>query len=228
MSNLPKKTIKNLPEALALLLALGSLAGCSSTGYQRGDVAALSMRKAAAEVQAEGRALDQTVATLGDLVSKPEGDLRVPFKRYSKSLDQLIAAAQRTENTGRTMEQKSADYIQSWDQQLQSIEYQHVRELSEARRNEVTNHMDAINRRYEESQAAVQPLISYLLDIRKALSVDLTVGGLDSLKSVVENANHNVAKVQTALDSLKAELTNSSERLSSIAYQAAPQNPPSP
>lgn len=205
-------------------LAACLLAGCASTGYQKGDVAAISMQKAATEVQIEGRAMDQTIVTLKDLLTETNGDLRPPFKRYSKSLDRLVATAQRTENTGRRMQEKNAAYLQAWDQQLQTIDYQHIRDLSEARRADVTNRVEAVNRRYQESQAAVQPLISYLLDIRKALSADLTPGGLESLKGIVQNANDNVAKVQTALEALTAELTNSSARMASVAYQPNEQN----
>ncbi len=215
-----------LTNACALALAVGWVVGCTSTGYQKGDVAAVSMQKAATEVQLEGKAMNQTVACLQDLVQQPNGDLRPAFKRYSKSLDHLIAAAQRTEDTGRRVREKNVAYFQAWDRQLQSIDYQHIRELSEARKSEVTNRFDAVNRRYEESQAAVQPLISYLLDIRKALSTDLTPGGINSLKGIVQNANDNVVKVQTALDALTAELTNSSARLASVAYQGEQQGVP--
>jgi hypothetical protein len=176
------------------------------------------MQKAAMEVQAETRVMNETAALLRDMVNEPNGDLSIPFNRYSKSLDQLVTAAKRTENTGKSVEQKSAAYLQAWEQQVQTIDYQHIRDLSEARRSEVTNRVEAINRRYRESQAAIQPLISYFEDIRKALSADLTVDGLNSLKGVTQNAQANVAKVQTALDSLSAELTNSSTLLSSVAY----------
>jgi hypothetical protein len=213
--------------ACALLLAVWCLAGCSSTGYQKGDVAATGMQAAATEVQVEAQALDQTMASLKALVDEPNGDLRPPFKRFSDSLDHLIATTQRTDNTGKRMREKSAAYFQAWDQQLQGIDYGHIRDVSQARRTEVTNRVEAVSRRYQESQAAVQPLLSYLVDIRKALSIDLTPGGIASLKSVIQNATDNVAKVQTALASLTTELTTSSTMLSSVAYQsqAAEQNP---
>jgi hypothetical protein len=196
------------------------LNGCTSTGYQKGDVAAVSMQRASAEVQLEGRAMDQTIAALSDLVSQSDGDLTGPYQRYSRSLDQLIASARKVEATGREMEEKNAAYLAEWDKQLAAIDYGHIHEISEARRTSVTNSLDAIQRRYQESQAAVQPLISYLLDIRRALSADLTMGGLEALKGVAQNANNNVAKVQTALDALRTELTTSSAGLSSVAYQA--------
>jgi hypothetical protein len=196
---------------------LVAFAGCTSAGYKKGDVAAVSMQKAAVEVQVETKAIDQTMAALQDLVQQPSGDLRPAFKRFSSDLDRLVATAQRTESTGQRVREKNTAYFQAWDQQLQAIDYQHIRELGEARKAQVTNDVAAINRRYAESQAAVQPLISYLQDIRKALSADLTPGGLASMKAVVQNANDNVVKVQKALDALTAELTNSSARLASVA-----------
>ena len=208
----------------ALVLAVCCLTACTSTGYQKGDVAAGSMRKAAAEVQAESRALDQVVTTLKDLVNEPGGDLRRPFQRYSKSLDHLIATAAAAQKTGKTVAQKSAAYLQDWNRQLQDIDYQLIHQLSVARQSEVTNRVEEINRRYQESQAVIQPLISYLLDIRKALSTDLTGGGLQTLKGVVQNANDNVAKVQTALTALSTELTNSSALMASVVPQTNDQH----
>ena len=223
MSHIKSEMKGQLTNACALALAASWLVGCTSAGYQKGDVAAMTMQKAASEVQMEGKAMNQTVAALRELVQQTDGDLRPAFKRFSKSLDQLIVTAQRTESTGQRVREKNAAYFQAWDRQLQTIDYQHIRELSEAREREVTNRVEAVNHRYEENQAAVQPLISYLLDIRSALSTDLTPGGLEALKGIVQNANDNVVKVQAALDALTAELTNSSARMASVAYQAAPQ-----
>lgn len=218
------RLVSLLTNVCAGALAACLLTGCNSTVYQKSDVAAISMQKAATEVQIEGRAMDQTIASLKELVADSNGDLRPPFKRFSKSLDRLITTAQHTQDTGKRMQEKNAAYLQAWDQQLQTIDYQHIRDLSEARRAEVTNRVAAVNRRYQESQAAVQPLISYLLDIRKALSTDLTPGGLESLKGIVQNATDNVGKVQTALEALTSELTNSSARMTSVAYQTSQQN----
>jgi hypothetical protein len=211
----------------AFLISVGVLSvSCASKGYQKSDLAAASMQKAATEVQTEQRALDATVAALGELINGQNGDLSIPFKRYSSALDQLIGAAHRTEATGKNMQVKSAAYLDSWDRQLQSIDYQHIREVSEARRTEVTNRVETINQRYRDSQAVVQPLISYFEDIRTALSTDLTAAGLASLKEVVQNASNNVTKVQTALDALATELTDSSAKMSSVAYSASDRNSP--
>jgi hypothetical protein len=216
-------------KASALALVVMWVAGCNSTGYKQSDAAAYSMQTAAGEVQAESRALELTMGALKDLVNEPPANLQQQFKHFSASLNRLVAAAQRTENTARRMELKSAAYFQNWDKQLAMIDYEHIRNLSQTRRTAVTNTYETVHHRYQETQAVVQPLIAYLQDIRRALDADLTVGGLEAMKSVVVNADQNAVKVQTALAALASELNNSSTRMSSIVLQTAqPQTNDSP
>jgi hypothetical protein len=210
-----------LMQISALGLAAVCLAGCASAGYQKSESAAGSLQSAAAEVQAESRSLELTMATLRDLVNEPPADLKLQFKRFGNALDRLAAAAKRTDATGKRMELKNVAYFQAWDKQLTTIDYEHVRNLSQARKTEVTNRFDAVHRRYQETQAVVQPLIAYLQDIRKALTADLTTAGLESVKGIVQNAEANAAKVQTALGALANELTAASTRMAPVALQAA-------
>jgi len=58
-------------------------------------------------------------------------------------------------------------------------------------------------------------LVDYLQDIRKALSADLTVGGVDAMKPLVSNANTNANSVQTALAQAKTDLNSLSTQMSS-------------
>ncbi len=124
----------------AWVLALSGLglAGCSSAGYHQGNAAALSMQSAAAEVQAESRAIDVTVGTLKDLVNDPGADLQRPYQHFSATLVHLAGAARRTASTGKRMAERDAVYLQTWDRQLSAIAYQHVRDQGQTRRTEVS------------------------------------------------------------------------------------------
>lgn len=217
--NLKSPLVPLINRASVLLLAAG-LAGCASPGYRKSDSAARSMQTAAAEVQAESRAIDLTLGSLKDLETEPGADLKQPYRHFSASLEHLIACARRTQNTGKAMAEKNAVYLQAWDKQLDAISFEHIRDLSQARRTEVANRMAAINQRYQQSQQVVEPLISYLLDIRRALGSDLTTGGLGSMKEIVENAGTNAAKVQSALNALTGELASSGTQMLSWALQA--------
>jgi hypothetical protein len=208
---------------LAAGLALaGGLMGCASTGYNRSEAAARSFQNTAAEIQAESLALDTTLAALKDLVNKPAPDLKVQFHVYETALDRLVTASDRVENTGRVMRAKNEAYFQAWDKQLAEMNYEHIRKSSEARRDEVCNQFVAVDKRYEEMHAALEPLIAYLVDIKKALSADLTRDGLEAVKPIVAKADENAARVQTALGKLATDLAVSGTRLSSVAVQTAP------
>jgi len=200
-------------------LALWLLTGCNTAGYQKGDTAAASLRDAAAEVQTESRDLEYCLATLRNLVNTPQGDLKVQYKRFTKALAQVEASAAKNNKIATQVAQKNAAYFQAWNNQLTNMNYEAVRNISEARKAEVSTRFDAVNKRYEEARTAMDPVLSYLNDIRKALAVDLTTGGLTSVRPLVQNAEANSAKVQTALARLTTELNNSSSQLASVSFQ---------
>jgi hypothetical protein len=208
--------------ACAIGLSIISLtaAGCKSTGYDKSDAAAQSLRSAAAEVQTQSRALEMTTTALSDLVNNPSTDFKPQFRWFSSSLNRLIASADRTDKTGKHMRKKSADYFEAWDEQLMQMNYEYVRKGSEQRKAEVSAQIEAVNARYDESGEVVRPLIAYLVDIRKALSADLTPGGLAAVRKVVANAQENAGKVQTVLSQLASDLSASGTKMSSVAMQA--------
>jgi hypothetical protein len=204
-----------LTHCAALALALAWLAGCASPGYKKSDAAAGSMSSAASEVQAESLALDVTRSSLNNLVENPPADLRLGLDRYSEALNKLAASAQRTENTGKTMARKSEAYFVAWDKQLTNITYEVIRNGSNTRKTEARGVFDTVNRRYKDTQAVVWPLITYLADIRQALTADLTLAGVNSVKPVVAHANANMDKVQAALAALATSLSDARTRFSS-------------
>lgn len=181
----------------------------------------MSLQDAASDVQGESRALEVAMGTLDDLVNKPEPDLKPQFKRFSKALDKLTGYARHNERSEARVTQKSAVYFEAWNKQLATMNYEIVRARSEARKAEVTNYFDSVNKRYRESQDAMGPLLSYLYDVRKALDTDLTQSGVEAIRPIVTKARENADKVQLALGHLTTELTASSTRMSSVVYQNA-------
>ncbi len=216
-SELFRKAARNV----ALGLTIVCLAGCASTPYKKGDAAAISLQDAASDVQTESRALEIAMGTLDDLINKPEADLKPQFKHFSKALDNLAASAKHNQHSEARMSEKTAIYFDEWNKQLATMNYEVVRAGSEARKAEVTNYVDSVNKRYRESQDAMGPLLNYLYDVRKALETDLTQYGIESIKSIVAKARENADKVQGALGRLNGELTASGARMSSVVYQNA-------
>jgi hypothetical protein len=219
--NRNNRSTKQLPATVILILTATILAwvGCATKGYEKSETAATSLHTAAGEVQAESRALNATLNSLNDLINKPPTDLKLQYKAYSTNLDQLIAAARRNDGVLRRVGQKNAAYFESWDKDLATMNYEAVRNRSQERKSEVTANFDSVYRRYQEAQTTIHPLLEYFEDIRKALSTDLTVGGLEAMKPTVANVNENAAKVQTALARLADDLAASGAKMSSVAAQ---------
>jgi hypothetical protein len=198
------------------LLALVEFSGCASANYQKADDASDSLRKAAIQINAENRNIDVTLASLDNLVNRPAPDLKPQFKGFSKSVDRLAASARRAEKAAEVANQKSAEYFRDWDKETVAINFEAVRDQSVSRKTQVSNEFNTVNQRYRENQAVIEPLISYLQDIRRALSTDLTRGGLQSVKPLVDNAEQNARKVQTALARLTMDLSTSRTEMSSV------------
>jgi len=224
---MPTKVSKNQQAfgsvSQAFICTAMTLIMCScASPYRQGDSTSASLHNAAMEIRAESGAIDVTLASLDNLVNNPGPDLKPQFARYSHSLDRLVAASKRAEKSAEVAKQRSADFFESWDKRAADIKFEAVREQSVSRKTQVSNEFNTVNDRYRENQSVIEPLISYFQDIRTALSTDLTVGGIQSVKTLADNAAKNAQKVQTALARLSDELSDSGMRMSSVGPREQP------
>lgn len=195
------------------------LSGCASPSYKKADSASGSLHKAAMAVNTEDRAIDATMNALDDLVNKPAADLRPQFVRFNAALDWLEDSSKRAESAANEANQKSQDYFQTWDKEVASIHYESVRDQSVSRKTQVSDELNTVDQRYRQNQAVVEPLIAYLRDIRTSLSIDLTTGGIASVKPLADNAQQNARKVQGALAQLSDDLGETGTRMSALVSQ---------
>ena len=84
-----------------------------------------------------------------------------------------------------------------------------------SRKTLASDEFNTVNERYRENQPVIARLISHLQDIRTAL----IAGGIQSVKSLADNAQQNAGKVQTVLARLSDELAASGARMCSIIPQ---------
>jgi len=101
-------------------VAAACLAGCHTTGYKQ-SAAAWNSQTASAEVQAESRELEATLASLNELVNQPAADARPQFVKFSVALDQLASSARRSGSGVRRMWQKRLAYFAIWDKEIAAI-----------------------------------------------------------------------------------------------------------
>ena len=205
-------------DALLLVAAAVLLSGCASATHKKSNAAADRMRIAAREMAMEAQSIEATTAALEDLMKNPASDLRQQYASFDAALERLYDSVERTDNAVIRMDGKGAAYFKDWEEQLEVMNYDAIRDRSAARKDEVNGQYQDIRRRYYDTREVVLPLLAYFEDIRKALSADLTAGGLEAVRDVAANAAQNARKVSTAVGQLTEDFSALGNRMSSVAF----------
>jgi hypothetical protein len=204
---------------MAALCALVLVAGCKTVPYKKGEAASASLNAASMAVHRESHAISNCVQALDGLMNGPAGDLPAQYTLYAAAVDRFVTANKQVASARLDTQKKGAAYLAAWDAELAQMNYELVRNQSQARREKVGRSLTSLNQRFEEAAEASGPLVTYLGDLRKALGSDLTRGGLDSVKSIAENARKNADNVLHALQGVETELKSLSQQLSTGASQ---------
>ncbi|MFO1475605.1 MAG: DUF2959 family protein [Verrucomicrobiota bacterium] len=198
------------------------IAGCASSGYKKGDEVASNIQKAADQINALNPQIDKTMAALNKLTSASQGDLAPLFKDYSKELDKLKSQAQDVVAIRKKMAESGDAFLTAWDAQLAQIKNEDLKSRSEARRNEVKNQLTEIKRSYTEAATQFKAFGDELLDLQKYLSVDLTTGGLASIKNTVDKLNKEAGPLKEAVAKVGAQFQALGVSMASSAPAPAP------
>lgn len=214
-----KRSLQNLQLTTGLAACTAVLllvAGCTSSGYDKGNQTAQNIQTAANRIAALPGQIDKTVASLDELVKKPQADLRPQFKQFTANLNEVESAAKDIAAKRRSMGEKSKEFFAKWDEQLAQITNEDIKARSEARKKEVSDRMEAIKRSYTEAESAFRPFMSELKDVQKYLSVDLTPGGTAAIKNTVTKADADAAKLNTTITQLAEQFKALGLAMSSV------------
>jgi hypothetical protein len=196
------------------MLALALVTGCKTTNYVRSDETAGKLQATAAELRVATSNLDATLSALNDLLANPTGDLRIQYDRFSVNLDRLADSSKRAFDEGPKLQRLSSSYFAAWDKELATISDEQIRRTSTARKAEVTNQYASTIGAYQGCEKASTSLLRYLNDIRRALSTDLTIAGLQSVKQPVSSATENAAGARNAFGQAAHELDAMAAKMS--------------
>jgi len=97
------------------------------------------------------------------------------------------------------MKAKGQAYFQKWEAELASIKNEDIRESSAERRKTIEASFSSLRNNYTEAKSAFEPLLDDLRDIRTALKADLTLSGIETLKSVAKKVDKESGSVSKEL-----------------------------
>lgn len=168
-----------------LLVFIIVLSGCATTGRERAAETATSMWDAEEDYQKALVRIDETNASLEDLVRPQQDDTKKAFDAYTKNVRKMEKLGERLDMHTEQMSTQGDAYLAEWEHSYTNPE---IRALSEQRRLEVRELYAKIP---EASVGVKGALQSYLTDIREIqlyLANDLTPRGIDAIRPVARKA----------------------------------------
>jgi Skp family chaperone for outer membrane proteins len=204
---------------MAASLALG-LIGCASAGYQKGSKTGANILDAANRIAAMPARIDQTVAALNELVENPQSDLRPQFKAFSAQLADMESDAQDIAAARRSMAANGKEFFAMWDEQLAQIQNEDIKTRSQSRKEEVAQKLQTVKESYAEAATSFKPFLAELKDVQKALSVDLTAGGVAAMQGTAAKATRDAGPLKDSAFKLAAEFKTLGLAMSSVTPAA--------
>ena len=167
--------------------------------------------------------MNATLASLNNLVERPQADLRPQYKQFSDNVDDLASLAKNVDASVTAMRENGKEFFAKWSEELAGIKNEDIRNLSAARQKEVSDELMNVKKSYAATEIAFKPFMSDLRDIQKYLGTNLTPAGVASMKDVAAKANTTGATLKKAVGKLSADFKSLGIAMSAATPQPAPQ-----
>jgi len=190
-------------------LALGlMLAGCATQkpGYQQADRTGRRIAAFRDQVVEIKVAVDEVTSALATLADAPSSELRNANRRFARSVDRLEAADAKANRRADRMRAEGREFFGGWEQEVQSIQNDELREAAQERRVQLDAEFRAISRVIVELRDVFRPWVKDVNDLRTVLGRDLTVAGVDRVRGVMSGVQDTSARVQLSLNTLISQL----------------------
>jgi hypothetical protein len=188
-----------------IALTLG-LATMLASATQAQEQLAKSIQEARAETARTSDQLKETMSALNALTQQTQGDLRPAYNTFATAVTNTASAAATTAARAKWMDSDGQKYFEDWQTTITSIANQSLRKKSQKRLEAVRADFDEVKKELKEASAKFKPFLSDLSDIQKTVAMDVTAGGVKSVRSTVKSANENHRYVNWAITSALKEM----------------------
>jgi len=158
------------------------------------------------------RQITVTLEELGRLST--EGvDLRPQFEKFKAELVKMEEKAKGARNRADSMREKGGAFFSEWEQQVNTIQNEDIRNEAAGRLGKRKKSYDKILGAMQEAKTELVPFLSDLNDIRKLLESELSAGSVASAKNTIKKAKWHGEDVQESLSDVEKELDRVSSEL---------------
>lgn len=204
-----------MKKTFILVIGLTALVAVNTLASQ--EQLAKSIGEARVETQKTAEQLKATVAALNALTKQTSGDLRPAYQAFGAEVANTKIAAGWTGARVHWMATDGRQYFKTWQVTIDGISNPSLKKKAQKRLDAVQASYGKVETSLKEAEAKFKPFLSDLGDIEKTLAVDITPGGIASVKKVVKSANGNHQSVNKAIGAALKEMDSMQKSLSSEA-----------
>jgi DNA repair exonuclease SbcCD ATPase subunit len=188
-------------------------AGCANTRYERAARTGELLRAARADVVAARQQIVDTMALLDALLVAPPSELRPRYRKLRREIKGVEKASARAADRTNRYRSYADAHVRAWAAELESLEDEKLREVSQRHRAEAKEHFAGIEKNALAVRQAYWPLLEQLRGIRQHLEHDLTEAGIDAIRPKVTEAQRDAEALQQCIDVSLAELARVADLL---------------
>ncbi len=199
-----------------LVLVVVSFAGCSSTGINRSEKATTTMQTMHDDIKSAGSQLDATGASLYNLTSQSQSDVKKSFDTYTDNVSKIEKMEKRFSKHTDEMQAKGKDYFEEWQKDGDKYQNSQIQQLSVQRRTELSEIYGKIAQSSIGVREAFKAYVSDVKEIQNFLSNDLTPKGIEAIAPVSKKAvsdgdilNNEIKNIQPAIESARIAMSQS-------------------
>jgi archaellum component FlaC len=180
---------------------------------ERASKTTTSMKNVESDISQAVMQVDATSASLEDLISLTQPDIRKAFANYSENVKKMDQIGKRLNRHTAQMKDRGKDYFEEWDKQENKYKNPKIQELSEQRRAELQEQYSQIASTSVGVRGALDTYLADIKEIQKYLSNDLTPKGIETITPIArrvkgegEQLKETLKPVQGAVQRTRTEM----------------------
>jgi hypothetical protein len=203
---------RNILAALGIV-AMGATA-CATSGYKKAENLADTIDVTVAAVDAHDVSRQASLDSMDSLVAKPHDNLAARFEAFNASVDRVVSTDAKLRGAVEAMKASATKRFDAWGEQNRSYADKDMRVQSEESREDAEEAFGDAARDADGMVEQSAGFVSYLSDLRKVLSNDLSEKGVADAADFAAKARTSSGKLDDMVRPIRKSLGAAADKMS--------------
>lgn len=190
----------SLSALASVLIGLGLLTGCASTGADKVDQTSARIDKFRTGVETLKGQVTGTAEALAKVVETASTDPKPAFAEFSEQFDLVAASTAKARTNLDTAQTEGARLFEEWTKHLETITDSDIRAASEKRRDDLKKALSGVADEANPVLKDLEAFVASAKDVRAYLSQDLTPAGIDGISGKAKSLGKSARSIVEDLD----------------------------